>query len=64
MNTEKEMALSEAVAKLKKYNHCLEVTLNIGHGTVESAEVCEALKVVLKAYDEITIFLGQVCPRY
>lgn len=52
-NIEKELSLDEAIAILKKYQYCLETTLNIGHGTVQSAEVNDALKVLIKKYDEI-----------
>ena len=64
MEQAKEMTLDVAMAKLMKYQHCLEVTLNIGHGTAESAEVNEALKVVIARYNEIRHFIATAIPRF
>lgn len=64
METAKEMTLNEAMDKLKKYQFCLETTLNIGHGTAESAEVNEALKVAIKTYNEVRDFLAKAVPYF
>lgn len=62
MHTEKEMTLNQAMDKLKKYQFCLETTLNIGHGTAETAEVNEALIVAIKTYNEVRDFLETAVP--